>query len=76
MKKGWFEVKKTLPGIHGNTGLPLKKGERHLLDPELVGGKEGNELFKPVDGPHKKKETPPPAAVEEKKEVTSESDRS
>jgi len=58
-KPAWFEVRNDVPGIHGNTGLPLKKGERHLLDPAQVGGVEGNELFKPVSGPHKKKEDPP-----------------
>lgn len=66
--RAWFEVRETHPGIHGNTGLSLKKGERHRLDPELVGGEEGNELFKPVDGPHKKKETPPAPKAQETKQ--------
>jgi len=66
-KKKWYEVRKTLPGIHGNTGLPLVKGGQHLLDPKLVGGEEGNDLFKPIAGPTKK-EDPSPAGTEKKGE--------
>jgi len=68
-KRAWFEVSKDVPGIHGNTGLPLIKGTRHFLDTAQVGGEEGNDLFRPVDGPHKKKEDPPPGKAEEKREV-------
>jgi hypothetical protein len=65
MAKRWFEVTENA-GVHANTGITLRKGERHFLEETLVGAFEGEEkrfvcsgLFREVNRPHPPKEEKP-----------------